>query len=559
MSTLREKFLNKSYSKTYFITAELVNRFAEISGDFNALHTDAAFGRKSNFRQNIAHGMLSVAALCDLELFKSSEYAFSIKKVKGKFLKPVFLGEEIILSAKVIDINDKLEILVLEFSVIKNENTVVISGSIELMIVDKSKIVDIKKSPDEFLLSERLIENINIFENFMEEDHGELKFKFGKNHLNQILNLFLKVNTLSSTGEFPINYFYSIKNILPVILLSTFVGMRIPGRYATFLDFELNFNDNIKELEEISLIGKILLKSEVAKAVVLGIEVQSVDGDVLANGRVTSRVNNPPAIMPSLDELIKEKMKFDFSGKIVLISGSSRGLGEVIAKMFALYGAKVVIHYFKSEENAKEIVSELLISGCDAIALKADVRDQKQVQQLVRSVIAKYGTIDILVNNAVGDYLSKGFFETTWEDILNELEVTLKGAFNFCQEVIPVMQKKKAGKVINISTLAAEIPPPNQTKYILAKSALNGLTKSLAVEFAQSNIQINSVVPGLMETDLTNYIPREIINELKVQIPMKRHATPVDVAKTVLMLASDFNSYTTGQKIYVTGGQPPFN
>ncbi|HDZ76970.1 MAG TPA: SDR family oxidoreductase [Candidatus Omnitrophica bacterium] len=147
--------------------------------------------------------------------------------------------------------------------------------------------------------------------------------------------------------------------------------------------------------------------------------------------------------------------------------------------------------------------------------------------------------------------------ELLWEDFQKEMNVTLKGAFNCCQEVIPLMLKNRGGKVINITTVATDNPPPNQAKYIVSKSALVGLTRSLAVEFASRNIQVNMVSPSITKTDLTKHVSKMYLDAAKNDTPMRRNASSVDVAKAVIFLASSLASFTTGQKIMVTGGTLP--
>ena len=134
----------------------------------------------------------------------------------------------------------------------------------------------------------------------------------------------------------------------------------------------------------------------------------------------------------------------------------------------------------------------------------------------------------------------------------------VKGAFNCCQEAIPSMIQQKQGRIINVVTIATETPPPNQSKYVIAKSALVGLTRSLASELAGHNILVNMVLPGMVETDLTKTIPPAVRDKIRNYIPLARHASTVDVAKAIVTLASSLTPYTTGQKILVTGGLPPF-
>jgi 3-oxoacyl-[acyl-carrier protein] reductase len=206
----------------------------------------------------------------------------------------------------------------------------------------------------------------------------------------------------------------------------------------------------------------------------------------------------------------------------------------------------------------KRIVKEIIGDGGDAVAIKADVSQRQEVKYMVADVCKKYGTINVLVNNAVRDALPVPFKELIWDDLQRDIDVIIKGTFNCCQEVIPLMLENKGGKIINISTQYVENPTPGQFKYVVSKSALTGLTRSLAVEFARQNIQVNMVMPSIVKTDLSKHVSNIFLEGMRQATPMARIATPADVAKTVVFLASSLSSFTTGQKIMVTGGNPPF-
>jgi 3-oxoacyl-[acyl-carrier protein] reductase len=177
---------------------------------------------------------------------------------------------------------------------------------------------------------------------------------------------------------------------------------------------------------------------------------------------------------------------------------------------------------------------------------------------MMAAIQARYDTVHILVNNAVADAYPIPFMELTWDHLQRDLDVTLKGAFNCCQEVLPLMQRNGGGKIINLSSVFTDTPPPLQTKYVVSKSALTGLTRSLAVEFAPHHIQVNLVQASIVETDLSKHVPKIFLSGMKHDTPMKRHASTSDVAKAVVFLASALSSFTTGQRILVTGGNPPF-
>jgi len=269
-------------------------------------------------------------------------------------------------------------------------------------------------------------------------------------------------------------------------------------------------------------------------------------------------VASPSRKMPTVEELREVGTDFGLRDKVVLITGASRGIGETTAKLFALHGAKVVVNYRHGAADAKRVVDEIIEGGGEAVAIAADVSDHEQVRSLIHQTRERYGTIDVLVNNAARDFRPMPFLRLSWDEIQRDVDVIVKGAFLCCQEVLPSMLEKGGGKIINVSTVATDNPPPDQTKYVVAKSALVGLTRSLSVEFASRNIHVNLVVPNFVETDMVAHVPEGFRRKIAQDIPMRRPAMPVDVARAVVFLASSYSSFTTGQKVMVTGGGPPY-
>jgi 3-oxoacyl-[acyl-carrier protein] reductase len=282
------------------------------------------------------------------------------------------------------------------------------------------------------------------------------------------------------------------------------------------------------------------------------------DDQALFRGKAVALVNQPSRMMPTVQEVKAAALDLGLKDKVVLITGASRGVGETTAKLFALLGAKVIVNYHRSAEDAARIVSEIRAEGGEAAAVPADVTRPEAVSSLIRVAIEKYGTIHVLVNNAVRDYRPIPFLNLTWDEIQKDFDVIAKGAFLCCQQVIPLMIAQGEGKIINISSVAADNPPSDQTKYVMAKSALVGLTRSLSIEFASKNIQVNLVVPNFVETDLVAHIPEGFRRKIARETPMQRLGSPIEVAQAVVFLASSFSSFTTGQKLMVTGGGAPY-
>ncbi len=241
------------------------------------------------------------------------------------------------------------------------------------------------------------------------------------------------------------------------------------------------------------------------------------------------------------------------SGKIALVTGSSRGIGARIAQRLAAEGAAVAVNYAGSEAAAQEVVSSIVAAGGVAEAFQADVSDADSVSALLDAVVERFGRLDILVNNAgiTRDGLLVRMSDDDWNDVLS---TNLSGAFFATRAAAKLMMKARTGCVINISSVVGVAGNAGQTNYAAAKAGLIGLTKSVARELASRNVRVNAVAPGFIETDMTAGLPDAAREAALSGIAMKRMGTPADVAALVAFLASDEAAYITGQTIAVDGG-----
>ncbi len=237
--------------------------------------------------------------------------------------------------------------------------------------------------------------------------------------------------------------------------------------------------------------------------------------------------------------------------KVVIVTGGSRGIGASIVKILANAGYSVVLNYNKSVNEANQIKEQLKNDGKVVEIYKADVRNREEVKSLVDFTISKFGKIDVLVNNA-GICQTKLFTDITDEDWNNMIQTNLTSAFYTTQEVLKYMIPKKEGCIINISSINGTTGASCEVHYSAAKAGLDGMTKALAKELGLSNIRVNSVAPGAIDTDMNNFLTESEKNELNNEIPLGRMGKPEEIALTVKWLIE--NEYTTGQVISVNGG-----
>lgn len=232
---------------------------------------------------------------------------------------------------------------------------------------------------------------------------------------------------------------------------------------------------------------------------------------------------------------------------VILVTGASRGIGREIAKKLAEKGNIVIANYNKSEEQAQNLQKE----NNNIDIYKADVSKRDEVKQMIEFVLGKYGKIDVLVNNA-GISENKLFTDITDEDWQKVINTNLYSAFCVTQEVLPNMINNKSGCIINISSIWGMVGASCEAVYSIAKAGIDAMTKSLAKELGPSNIRVNSIAPGIIDTDMNKNLTQEDIENIKNEIPLERIGKTIDISKCVEWLIED--TYTTGQIISINGG-----
>tara|TARA_B110000090_G_scaffold117869_1_gene131227 strand:- start:19 stop:765 length:747 start_codon:yes stop_codon:yes gene_type:complete len=239
--------------------------------------------------------------------------------------------------------------------------------------------------------------------------------------------------------------------------------------------------------------------------------------------------------------------------KTVIITGASRGIGRGIAKVFAKQGANIAFTYRSSDEKAKALEDELSANGCKVKGYKSDASNFEAAQQLAVDVLEEFGSIDVLVNNAgvTKDGLLMRMSENDFDSVMN---INMKSVFNMTKAVLRPMLKQRKGSIINMSSVVGVKGNAGQANYSASKAAINGFTKSTALELGSRNIRCNSIAPGFIETEMTDALVEEQIQEWRNAIPLKRGGTTEDVANSALFLASDMSAYVTGQVLHVCGG-----
>ena len=239
--------------------------------------------------------------------------------------------------------------------------------------------------------------------------------------------------------------------------------------------------------------------------------------------------------------------------KTVIITGASKGIGAAMAILFARKGYNVVIGYNESYQLAKMLSSSLSSQGYNVVPIKVNVANKLETDILIKEAVYKFGSVDVLINNA-GVAFNALITDTEEFDSDKIFDVDLKGVFNCCKSVTPVMVNQKSGKIINISSMWGQVGASCEVAYSAAKAGVIGLTKALAKELAPSGITVNCIAPGLIDTSMNSNISVEDLNAFVEDIPLGRMGTAEDIAETALFLASEGADYITGQVLGVNGG-----
>jgi 3-oxoacyl-[acyl-carrier protein] reductase len=328
--------------------------------------------------------------------------------------------------------------------------------------------------------------------------------------------------------------------------VSALIGMKCPGPGALWSQQNLRWPAPVFIGDRIQVTLKVTHKSSGARTLTVEAKAINQDGKVVMEGEgtVTALEERPQATELPITE------------RVAFVSGGARGIGAAIATALAQAGVMVVVNFRTSAAAADDVCAAIRSSGGRAIAAKADVTDQASVANAVQKARQEFNRpVSILINSAGTLPEPRAFMQTTWEDVQSKLDVHVRGAFHCCQAVIPGMIEQKSGRIINIgSAFTRNTPPANWTSFLLAKSAMQAMTRCLAAELGPHGIRVNMVSPGLVETESIAGLSERLRKVQAMQTPLRRLASPAEIAAVVLALSTNAGDFVSGVEIPVCGG-----
>lgn len=348
-----------------------------------------------------------------------------------------------------------------------------------------------------------------------------------------------------------------VHGILLASLFSRLVGMRIPGKPALYLGQDLTFRRVVLVDELIRVSAKVTSKTEATRSIILATEIKLQDGKTAVSGmaKVKVRDNDPSDIANKSTVVITPREQKNHT-QVAVIAGGSGGIGSGIARELIQKNIAVALLYHSNQNRADRTVAELTAMGGKAIAIKADLTDPVQVQGAFAQISIALGDPTIVINAAASPIGQRPAIELERMDFQQHLDVQVHAAMEIARTAYPYMKKNGGGAIVNIaSQVVSDAPPARMADYVTAKYALVGLSKALAIEWAEDNIRVNVVSPGLVQTELTQHYHDRVFKMEASRTPLKRLATPEDVARAAAFLASDASSFMTGVNLSVTGGQ----
>ena len=364
-------------------------------------------------------------------------------------------------------------------------------------------------------------------------------------------------NALHLDDEFAARTEFSqrvVHGFLHASLLSTLIGMKIPGRGALYVSQSIEFTRPVfigDTVEARATVEKIDVET---RLVTLRTDIVNQHNECVLRGSAQAKVLRLAPEQTEQTALKPHGLGGLLAGRTALVTGASRGIGRAIARLFAQQGADVWINYNKSEAAAESLAADISRAGGSCRTIRADVTKEDEVTRLMQSVTGA-GDLHILINNAGPKIQSSPFESVAWQDLAGAFEQIVGSTFHVTQAALPALKKTRGSIVTILSSAALGRTAHRWLPYVVGKSALLAMSKNLAQELGPLGITVNAISPSMVDTDLVSNVPDRIRQMAVSRTPLRRLATPEDVAGAALLLVSPYASFITGENLLVTGGE----
>ena len=339
-----------------------------------------------------------------------------------------------------------------------------------------------------------------------------------------------------------------VHGMIGASFISTVIGTKLPGDGALWYSQTLDFLLPVRIGDMITVVAEVIKKNDRERSIELDVRIFNQNRQIVTRG--ISKVKVIDEDIP-----VNENLENEENPRVALVIGATGGIGNATCLQLAKDGFNLILHYNKNKDKARKLQEEIKALGREVYICQGDVNQLADIDALIDFSIRKFSGIDVLVNCAAFPIPTIKATDLLWTDFLTQFEINIKVNLLLIQKVLPVMGGNGYGKIITLSSEATDKPNANWAHYITAKSALEGLTKSLAYELAPKGIRINMVSPSMVSTELTADIPEKMKLMTAAQTPLRRLARPEDVAGVISFLASSKSDFLVGENIRLNGGQ----
>lgn len=339
-----------------------------------------------------------------------------------------------------------------------------------------------------------------------------------------------------------------VHGMIGASFISTVIGTKLPGDGALWYSQTLDFLLPVRIGDMITVVAEVIKKNDRERSIELDVRIFNQNRQIVTRG--ISKVKVIDEDIP-----VNENLENEENPRVALVIGATGGIGNATCLQLAKDGFNLILHYNKNKDKARKLQEEIKALGREVYICQGDVNQLADIDALIDFSIRKFSGIDVLVNCAAFPIPTIKATDLLWTDFLTQLEINIKVNLLLIQKVLPVMVGNGYGKIITLSSEATDKPNANWAHYITAKSALEGLTKSLAYELAPKGIRINMVSPSMVSTELTADIPEKMKLMTAAQTPLRRLTRPEDVAGVISFLASSKSDFLVGENIRLNGGQ----